>query len=43
MNDICDSTQIGGLSDKISILSDHRVERTKRHSLTNIMVTASAP
>ena len=40
MNDIGDGTHIGSLSDKLSILSDHRVERTKRHSLTNIMVIA---
>ena len=40
MNDIGDSTHIGDLADKLSILSDHRVERTKRHSLTNIMVIA---
>ena len=40
MNDIRDGSHIGDLSDKLSILSDHRVERTKRHSLTNIMVIA---
>ena len=40
MNDIGDGSHIGDLSDKLSILSDHRVERTKRHSLTNIMVIA---
>ena len=39
-NDIGDGSHIGDLSDKLSILSDHRVERTKRHSLTNIMVIA---
>ncbi len=40
MNDIGDGSHIGDLSDKLSILSDHRVERTRRHSLTNIMVIA---
>lgn len=40
MSYIRDGTHIGGLADKLSILSDHRVERTKRHSLTNIMVIA---
>lgn len=34
------STHMGNLSVKRSILSDRRVERTRRHSLTNIMVTA---
>ena len=39
-NDIRDDSHIGDLSDQLSILSDHRVERTKRHSLTNIMEIA---
>lgn len=40
MNDIGDYARVGDLADKLSTPSDHRVECTKRHSLTNKMVIA---
>lgn len=40
MDIIDDCSRIAALADRLSILPDHRVDRTKRHSLTNIMVIA---